>query len=167
MSEVLGELVTRLDDIARSSGVDRIDGDLGAEPGVLGDVRGRRNPSPDVGRQLARDLANGVEQLRPSSPADGTPVDEIIDCGNRRGGKRTVIEVGLVPVEPADGRVRAGVERLVEEGGVQRQRHQGVDAEGRERSAERCQVGEGRHRRLAFPEGVGSGEDGRTSGERR
>ncbi len=80
VGEVLGELVARLDDIARTIGVGRIDGDLGAKPGVLGDVRGRRNPTLNVGRQLARDLPDGVEQLRPAAPAERPPVDEVDRC---------------------------------------------------------------------------------------
>ena len=129
VGEVLGELVAGLDSVGGTIGVRRVDGDLGTEPGILGDVWRRCHPTLDVGPQLTRDSADGVEQLRPSPPAEVSPVEERTDVGHRCGGKCLVVEVHLVPVQPADGSVRAGVERLVEERGIEGQRDQGVDAE--------------------------------------
>ena len=62
--------------------------------------------------------------------ASSAPVDERRPAsGTRRGRQRGVVEVHLVPVQPADRRVRARVERVVEERGVQRQGGDDVDAE--------------------------------------
>ena len=137
VGEVLGQLMAGFDNITGTIGVDRIDGDLGPEPGVLGDVRGGGHPTLDVGRQLAGDLAHGVEQLRPPPPTQRPPVDQLIDVRHRCGGQGIVVEVDLVPVQPADWRVRAWIERLVEERGIERQGHQGIDPDRGERSTER------------------------------
>ena len=175
VGEVLPELVAGLDDVARMGGVGRVDGDLGAKAGVVGDVGVRRDPSMDVGGELRRDLAHGLQQLGATPPAECPPVDELTalglrasaqSCGRHRlGGEGAVVQVHLVPVQAADRGVRARIEGLVEEGGVQRQGDQRIDAEGGQQAAERRQMGERRQRRLVLPQGVRRGEHGGTASQ--
>ena len=87
VSEVLGELVAGLDDIAGTIRIGRVDGHLGAKPGVLSDVRVPGNPCLDVGHQHAGKLPDSVEQLVPAPPPEGAPVDEMADLGHGRRGR--------------------------------------------------------------------------------
>ena len=105
---------------------------LGAEAGEVDDVGTARRRS---GRCRPGCTGRGRGRPRAAGGAGGRPArrQSMRSCcvGHRRGRQRGVVEVHLVPVQPAHRRVRAGVERVVEERGVQRQRGDDADAEAR------------------------------------
>ena len=84
VGEVLGEVMARLDDVARTGGVRRVDRHLGPEPRIVGDVGIRQHPLANLGDELTGQVSDGVEQLLPAPPAEGAPVDLVPEVGNRR-----------------------------------------------------------------------------------
>jgi hypothetical protein len=76
-----------------------------------------------------------------------------------------VIEVHLVPVQSADGGVRARVVRVVEEGRRERQGRHDVDALALQVAGEPVQVRERGQRSIAFPQRVRRREHPAAAGE--
>ena len=132
VGEVLGEEVAALDERGRVAGVGRL-GRAGTEPGVVDDVRTRGDEAVDPGLDVRIEIAGRGEELAPAPPGQRLPVDQLVRtsvsgaAGNEASSRYTSFQCSA-----ADRGVRAGVERLVEEGGVQRQRRDDVDAEVRE-----------------------------------
>ena len=126
----------------------------GAPPGEVDDVGTAGDEAVDAGLDVRIEVRRRLEQLPSPAPDQGRPVDQVTDDRGRRCRKRGVVEVHLVPVQPAHRRVRAGVERLVEERGVQRQRRHDVDVEPVQRRRQVGQVGERGQRCAALPERV-------------
>ena len=138
---------------------------------------GARGPEAAVRRDVGSRRGEGVDGGRPASPsrspppssswrrrrrASCAPVEELAELGQPAPPAGGVVEVHLVPVQPAHRRVRAGVERLVEEGGVQRQRRDDVDAVGRAvRPPASARWPVRRQRRVASPTARTSGRTAR------
>ena len=94
---------------------------------------GRRRSGRCRPARTGRGRAAASSSCAPAAPGERRASRSARRCGRRRraAGSDGVVEVDLVPVQPADRRVRAGVERLVEERGVQRQRRRARRCRGR------------------------------------
>ena len=143
VGEALGELVAAPDQRGRSPLVDRIR-TLGAEAGEVGDVGALGDEPGDCGVELGLEVATEIEELTTATSGERAPVDQPGLDRRGRGGEPGVVEVDLVPVQPAHRRVRARVEGLVVERGVQRKRGDDADVEAVRPRGHRRQVGERR-----------------------
>ena len=142
IGEVLGEHMAALDERPRATGVGRV-ARTGAPAGEVGDVGTAGDEAFHAGLHVRIEVGHRVEQLPAAAAGELGPVDERAERRHRGGRDGCIVEVDLVPVQPARRRVRARVERLVEHCRVDRKRGHDGEPDAMCRSRQRGEVGEG------------------------
>ncbi len=155
--QVLGQDVRAGDQLVTVGFALRPEARVGPDVGMCGHEGGQRRV--EFGR------ACRFDELRSTPCGEGPPVD-VRPLRRYRSGRQTrVVEVHLVPVQPADGRVRARIVRVGEERRRERQRRHDVDTSVLQIAGEMVEVRERGQRAIALPQRVGRSEQPAASGE--